>query len=1134
VSDLLGFSFDTLAPSLAAITALALVGLVVLAVRRPHLARIGLRNMPRRRLRTGLIVFGLMLATTFVAAAFAVDDTITLAVKTIAIFNLGRVDEQVVGGDGPLRLYSSDVGLAVRQVLHGDREVAGVAPALVVPNLLVADQTAREVRGGVSGLGMQTDSAGPLGDLRTLAGATAPVDALGPRDAYLSRTTASFLNARAGDTLQLYSNLWPGQRYTFHVRAIVTGGPLGDFPSFVIPLATLQTIVGAPDSINQIYVANAGDGLSGVSYSNDIARLIDLTTPDGIHAITAKLNGVNFALSAQQIFGRILALFTLFALAIGLLLIFLIFVLLAAERRAELGMARALGMRRSHVVGMLLFEGSAYDSLAALVGLLAGLGLGIGIIAIIGPTVTQLGFPLQIAIEPASVIVSFCLGFLFTLATMLLAAWTVSQMTIAAAMRDLPEPPPPRPGVLALLRGALDLSPQPPPRVGEGRGERSVRARRRPYAVGGASDGRHMGWRARVGAGGALLRWALTRGLVPLALGWWLVQRGVASGDALVFSLGVSLVLAGLVLALRGAALAAVAGFARRQHPETALGTIALATRVADRITAILAGGGLALYWSLPFDSLAGLGLARFTGGIQIFFIAGVMMVFGAVWAIAPNLDLVLAPLRAVLGRLGRLRHATRIALIYPAQQRFRTGIGLALFSLVCFTMVVMACIAASTTQSYDNLPQQAAGFDFAGQPLFSPVGGVGAVQAALRRAGADQAGVSSVSLATPLPLAILQPGNPRARWGFYPVSQVQGAFLNGAGLPLVARAPGLASDAAVWDAVRTHPGDVVVDAGALTGQDAALLGTQRPPDVSFQQFGGAPIGAGLPGLAPTEALTGPTVTTGAQSQTLTEIGAFLTDNPYAIHDYLLRLRGIATGPHAIAPTPIWVTDLRGGAAVKLTIVGVVDNSAGRRYGLFGSSATFAPVEQGLPPFGNEYYYFQVRPGVDPATAALATGSALIDHGFETTVLQNVLLDVTGPRVFISRVLVGLVGLTLLVGMAALAVSGSRAVVERRQQIGMLRALGFRRAHVQLIFLLEALLVGVLGMVLGVVLGLILCRNVFAVDFFASIQSGLVFVVPWGELAAICAAAVGAALLAALLPAWQAGRVAPADALRYE
>jgi putative ABC transport system permease protein len=54
------------------------------------------------------------------------------------------------------------------------------------------------------------------------------------------------------------------------------------------------------------------------------------------------------------------------------------------------------------------------------------------------------------------------------------------------------------------------------------------------------------------------------------------------------------------------------------------------------------------------------------------------------------------------------------------------------------------------------------------------------------------------------------------------------------------------------------------------------------------------------------------------------------------------------------------------------------------------------------------------------------------------------------------------------------------------------------------------------------------------VDFFASITTNLTLIVPWGELALICGAAIAASALAALLPAWQAGRIAPADALRYE
>ena len=50
-----------------------------------------------------------------------------------------------------------------------------------------------------------------------------------------------------------------------------------------------------------------------------------------------------------------------FSIAAGILLIFLIFVMLAAERRGELGIARAVGTRRGHLVQMFVFEGLAYD-----------------------------------------------------------------------------------------------------------------------------------------------------------------------------------------------------------------------------------------------------------------------------------------------------------------------------------------------------------------------------------------------------------------------------------------------------------------------------------------------------------------------------------------------------------------------------------------------------------------------------------------------------------------------------------------------------------------------------------------------------------------------------------------------------
>ena len=54
-----------------------------------------------------------------------------------------------------------------------------------------------------------------------------------------------------------------------------------------------------------------------------------------------------------------------FSIAAGILLIFLIFVMLAAERRTEMGVARAIGTRRGHLVQTFLFEGAVYDVVAA-------------------------------------------------------------------------------------------------------------------------------------------------------------------------------------------------------------------------------------------------------------------------------------------------------------------------------------------------------------------------------------------------------------------------------------------------------------------------------------------------------------------------------------------------------------------------------------------------------------------------------------------------------------------------------------------------------------------------------------------------------------------------------------------------
>jgi len=71
-------------------------------------------------------------------------------------------------------------------------------------------------------------------------------------------------------------------------------------------------------------------------------------------------------------------------------------------------------------------------------------------------------------------------------------------------------------------------------------------------------------------------------------------------------------------------------------------------------------------------------------------------------------------------------------------------------------------------------------------------------------------------------------------------------------------------------------------------------------------------------------------------------------------------------------------------------------------------------------------------------------------------------------------------------------------VVERRQQIGMLRALGFQRKMVSWVFLIESSFVALLGISLGVGLALIPASQLVA--DMAVVIPGLTFQVPWEEI----------------------------------
>src|SRR5579863_1223385 len=407
MTTLFGYPIDSLSTALL-ITTLIIIGVVaLLALFNSLFFKIGVRNIPRRRTQMLLITFALMLSTTLLSSVLATGDVITGAVQSVAVYNLGNVDETILGGHGTIGFFQDDLYYQLHNLAQHNPDIAAVAAAMVEPNLLVADETSRQVRSKVTALGVIPGSEVGFGGMQNDTGkGHLAIQSLGINQIYLNHTLAQLLNAHAGDQLYLYSDRWPAQRYLMHVVGIVSdGGLVGQSPSILSSIQTFANIENRHDDITEIFVSNSpNSGNSTTDLSDRVARFLENSAPGDVHVTEVKVQGIQNSQIAEDLFSRVFALFCLFALAIGLLLIFLIFVLLAAERRVEMGMARAIGVQRRHLILMFLFEGTVYDLLASFVGLGIGIGVGALLVVVLEPTLASFNFPLKLTFQPHSLI----------------------------------------------------------------------------------------------------------------------------------------------------------------------------------------------------------------------------------------------------------------------------------------------------------------------------------------------------------------------------------------------------------------------------------------------------------------------------------------------------------------------------------------------------------------------------------------------------------------------------------------------------------------------------------------------------------------------------------------------------------
>src|SRR5437764_1291344 len=539
---------------------------------------------------------------------------------------------------------------------------------------------------------------------------------------------------------------------------------------------------------------------------------------------------------------------------------------------------------------------------------------------------------------------------------------------------------------------------------------------------------------------------------------------------------------AGLLAAAAGLALTAwgfTANTGLGKIPGPPLLSLGLGIAVASRghaRAALTIASAFNLVWILVPVGL----LNQQTDNVSIAFVmTGIILVGSAILIAVFNVS---EALRSLLRRANRGagRPVLSTAVSYPSEKRFRTGMTVAMFALILFMVTLISMVQGLQASSLDTfVRQQSGGYDVIAYT--TSYGEIPNFRQILRENFTDLNGTllggeNGVSSASVLPAKVQV------------TSRHDGSDVGAEG--------NRTFDYTLW------------------GIDNFLI---RSNGYGFTSF--------LPSFV--------NETTGAREPLTDRTSVWLS---LRYNHTLAIVDRTASGPNEFAPNEGRLQAAPGdgirafdaeGRTVNLTIVGVLEQALQFTSGVFLDQdvvRTVFPAQERYNP-----YFFQMAPSADIGAFRTDLERVFFTYGLQTIDIREEIGQAFNASQQVLTLMEAYLGIGLLVGIAGLAVITLRAVVERRTQIGALRALGFTRRMVLSVFILEIALIAVLGIGIGVALGIVFAYKVYLV-YFADI---IVFRIPWDHLLLIVGIASVAAVASTAQPAVRASRIPPAEALRY-
>lgn len=1116
MEELFGLPTIRLMWIVVAIAGVAAAVIVYIFLKRPILVRMGLRNIPRRRAQTVLVTMGLTLATIIVTIAFSTGDSLAVSVRNLALNGLERIDHFIIEEETDDSAEDAGTGIPdevlrdLQSHFADDDRIEAIFGSRfdLVP---IEHPEAGQIEPQFFLVGVDPQTVDRLDAVRDEDGDLLRLSELGPDEIVINERAARELDAEPGDQVKLYV-LGRAMQYTVAAigrDAVLTGNLEAGGSGGLLSIDAYQNLLGPqlspPDRWDSILISGAGGVEAPLEFSDALDRDIeaaldgferqqpDLYLSNGLSRYASdavKANSLEDAELIASVFTTLFLFMGSFSVAAGILLIFLIFAMLAEERKPEMGIARAVGMQRNDLIQMFISEGMVYNMGAAVVGVVLGLLFALGFIAALNQGFESFGFVFTWTVTIKSLVISACIGIVITFITVVFSSFRASRLNIVAAIRDIPEARYEETypltssrvvrnilgvfttaiGLVLLLTTPITLILGAPVAlvlqlIGSRWSRRLV-----PWVL-------LFGWR--------LMRWNPQWWVLFVIGGLVVLDLGLDQESFFPYMTGVSLVPLGIVMGLN----------------KLRLGSF----RINQRLLYTLGAGFVMFLWFIPNDWHESVFNNNLNGGPELFVLAGTMLTAAGTLLLVFNLDLIVGSVRRTVGGIGRMAPVIRTAAAYPAAARYRTGMTIAMIALITFALVNFTTINSSFSQAFTG-DDTAGGFEVLA--FNTEVNAVSDIRAGLADAGASEV-----------------------------IEDIENAGRIEAGPERGTRAITILTER--WDAVTERhilndDGDIQLvetdlsivqiddrDAVVIGGIDSEFVDGQevRLQAISYRYEDERAVWSALRrgdmvAVATVDAIDG-------------AFGFAGNDlDPWSVPDTV-------TDEATLLPRIVVEVGL-GENARQVEVIAILERISGAFVDLDGEDGGLPTLllpetvaSQVIGQSESTRHYISTRDGADTLDVAQGIERELRIFAVD---IQGELQRQQSTQSSILALFQGFIGIGLVAGLAALGVIALRAVVERRQQIGVLRAIGFQSRLVGFELLIEMGFIALLGLGLGTALALGLAWRLFAEGTFGEISMH----VPVGTILPILIGAFAASLILTYFPARQAARTTIAEALRYE